>query len=79
MISLDGLLNDIRCGKVSEVFACGTAAIVTPIGKFKSEDGEVEVSGGKIGELTKSLRDELLGIQLGEVEDKHNWMWKVCD
>ena len=44
-----------------------------------AEDGEVEVSGGKIGELTKSLRDELLGIQLGEVEDKHNWMWKVCD
>mgnify|MGYP000031302403 CR=1 FL=1 len=33
---------------------------------------------GGSGKLTCELRDELLGIQLGEVEDPHNWMWKVC-
>ena len=79
MIPLEKLLEDIRSGEVTEVFACGTAAIITPIGRFKSEKFEVEVSGCEVGKLTKELRDELLGIQLGEVEDTHNWMWKVCD
>ena len=36
------------------------------------------VADGGSGKLTCELRDELLGIQLGEVEDPHNWMWKVC-
>lgn len=78
MIKLDDLLEDIKSGEVTEVFACGTAAIITPIGRFKSNDFDVEVNGNATGELTVSLREELLGIQLGEVEDKHNWMWKVC-
>ena len=78
MIRLDQLLEDIKSGEVTEVFACGTAAIITPIGRFKSEKFDVTVSDNVTGELTVSLRDELLGIQLGEVEDKHNWMWKVC-
>ncbi len=72
------LLEDIKSGEVTEVFACGTAAIITPIGRFKSEKFDVTVADGGSGKLTCELRDELLGIQLGEVEDPHNWMWKVC-
>ncbi|RIY19525.1 branched chain amino acid aminotransferase, partial [Gardnerella vaginalis] len=79
MIPLQGLLDDIRSGEVTEVFACGTAAIITPIGRFKSDDFDLKVADGGVGELTQALRDELLGIQLGDVEDTHNWMWKVCD
>ena len=78
MIALDQLLEDIKSGEVTEVFACGTAAIITPIGRFKSEKFDVTVADGGSGKLTCELRDELLGIQLGEVEDPHNWMWKVC-
>ena len=78
MIALDQLLEDIKSGEVTEVFACGTAAIITPIGRFKSEKFDVAVADGGSGKLTCELRDELLGIQLGEVEDPHNWMWKVC-
>ena len=78
MIALDQLLEDIKSGEVTEVFACGTAAIITPIGRFKSEKFDVTVADGGSGELTVALRNELLGIQLGEVEDPHNWMWKVC-
>lgn len=77
MIVLDELLEQIRSGEVTEVFACGTAAIVTPIGRFKSEDFDVVVGNGEPGELTMRLRDQLLGIQMGEIEDPHNWMWKV--
>ena len=78
MIKLDDLLEDIKSGEVTEVFACGTAAIIAPIGRFKSEKFDVTVAGGEPGELTMDLRNTLLGIQLGEIEDPHNWMWKVC-
>ncbi|GAA6123090.1 branched-chain amino acid aminotransferase [Bifidobacterium psychraerophilum] len=78
MIKLDDLLEDIKSGEVTEVFACGTAAIITPIGRFKSDSFDVTVADGGSGELTVKLREELLGIQLGEREDPHNWMWKVC-
>ncbi|NEG69231.1 branched-chain amino acid aminotransferase [Bifidobacterium choloepi] len=78
MIELDQLLEDIKSGEVTEVFACGTAAIITPIGRFKSDKFDIEVNGGKPGELTTKLREQLLGIQMGEIEDPHNWMWKVC-
>lgn len=79
MIKLDDLLADIRSGEVTEVFACGTAAIVTPIGRFKSETFDVTVGNNESGTFTTDLRNELLGIQLGEIEDPHNWMWKVAD
>jgi branched-chain amino acid aminotransferase len=79
MIKLDDLLADIKSGEVTEVFACGTAAIVTPIGRFKSEKFDVTVGNNESGKFTTDLRNELLGIQLGEIEDPHNWMWKVCD
>lgn len=78
MIALDQLLEDIKSGEVTEVFACGTAAIITPIGRFKSEKFDVTVADGNSGEFTVNLRNQLLGIQLGEIEDSHNWMWKVC-
>lgn len=78
MIELERLLADIRSGEVTEVFACGTAAIITPIGRFKSETFDVTVADGGSGALTVDLRNELLGIQLGEVEDRYDWMWKVC-
>jgi len=78
MIRLDTLLDDIRSGEVTEVFACGTAAIITPIGRFKSENFDVQVADGGSGKVTMDFRNELLGIQLGEIEDPHDWMWKVC-
>lgn len=77
MIPLDSLIADIQSGQVSEVFACGTAAIVTPIARFKSERFDVIVSDGAPGELTMALRNQLLGIQLGELDDPHGWMWKI--
>ncbi|MFZ1421165.1 MAG: branched chain amino acid aminotransferase, partial [Bifidobacterium adolescentis] len=46
--------------------------------RFKSEKFDVTVADGGSGEFTLALRNQLLGIQLGEIEDPHNWMWKVC-
>jgi branched-chain amino acid aminotransferase len=56
------------------VFACGTAAVITPVGRVKHGDGEFTVGGGEPGALTMKLRDELTGIQEGTRADPHGWM-----
>jgi branched-chain amino acid aminotransferase len=61
-------------GELTEVFACGTAAVITPVGHVKHGDGEFSVSGGGTGEVTMKLRQRLTGIQQGTVEDTHGWM-----
>ncbi len=62
-----------------EVGACGTAAIITPIGRIKYKDKEfVFYDNGKTaGPITKKLYETLLAIQRGEVEDKYDWLLKV--
>jgi branched-chain amino acid aminotransferase len=61
-----------------EVFACGTAAVITPVGLLKSREEEISISE-QPGELTASLRAELTGIQYGTVPDRHSWMHKLAD
>ncbi|KAA9154420.1 branched-chain amino acid aminotransferase [Amycolatopsis acidicola] len=61
-------------GELTEVFACGTAAVITPVGRVKHAGGEFLVNGGQPGELTMKLRAELTGIQEGTRPDPHNWM-----
>ncbi|MFM6963101.1 MAG: branched-chain amino acid aminotransferase [Micrococcales bacterium] len=63
-------------GEIVEAFACGTAAVITPIGEFKSKNETIAINA-EPGELTVSLRSELTGIQYGTVEDRHGWMHKL--
>lgn len=74
-ISLDGLLTDIASGKVTEVFACGTAAVVVPLGRLKGRGFEVEISGQ---EVTRSIHDRLTSIQYGLAEDPYGWMYRLA-
>ncbi|MEU6952809.1 branched-chain amino acid aminotransferase [Streptomyces sp. NPDC045714] len=73
-ISIDQWRDDTAKGTLVEVFACGTAAVITPVGLVKSEGGEWTQSDGRPGEVTMKLRDRLLDIQRGVVEDTHGWM-----
>jgi len=56
------------------VFACGTAAVITPVGKAKHADGDFLIAGGEPGPVTMQLRATLTGIQRGDVADTHGWM-----
>jgi branched-chain amino acid aminotransferase len=76
-ISVAELLEGAASGFISEVFACGTAAVITPIGSLHSDDGAVEIGGGVAGETTGALRTGLLDIQYGRVEDRHGWLHRV--
>ena len=72
------LLDGIASGFVSEVFACGTAAVVTPIGSLHHEGGTALVGGGAAGATTTALRNALLDIQYGRAEDTHGWLHQVA-
>ncbi|MDL9978668.1 branched-chain amino acid aminotransferase [Microbacterium candidum] len=61
-------------GTVLEAFACGTAAVVTPIGRVRHRDGEFTVGDGCAGQWSARLRERLLGIQEGVVEDTRGWV-----
>jgi branched-chain amino acid aminotransferase len=74
-ITVDQLRTGCENGEITEVFACGTAAVITPVGTVKSRaNGTFDIAGGKSGEITLALRNALLDIQSGEVADRHNWM-----
>lgn len=64
-------------GTITEVFACGTAAVITPIGELKAPDFTIGSADAQPGEITMSLREELTGIQHGTVEDRHGWLVRL--
>jgi branched-chain amino acid aminotransferase len=68
---------DARSGRLVEAFACGTAAVVTPIGKVSSPSGSFTVGAGGPGQATQRLKDRLVGIQRGSVADTHNWVTRL--
>ncbi|MEO6090597.1 MAG: branched-chain amino acid aminotransferase [Umezawaea sp.] len=76
-ISTEEWEKKAESGELTEVFACGTAAVITPVGHVKHADGEFSVSGGETGAVTKKLRERLTGLQHGTVEDSHGWMKKL--
>jgi len=76
-ISLSELLEGIDSGFVSEVFACGTAAVITPIGLLADGEGDHKVGAGDTGEVTSALRKNLLDLQYGRAADPHGWMRRV--
>ena len=64
-------------GEITEVFACGTAAVITPVSRVKYGEGEFPVGDGNPGEVTMALRDTLTGIQRGTFADTHGWMVRL--
>ncbi len=79
-ITVEALRSGCESGEITEVFACGTAAVITPVGHVKSRlNGSFEVAGGTTGEITLALRNALLDIQSGKVPDRHNWMHALVD
>lgn len=76
-ISVDELDAHIKDGSMTEVFACGTAAVITPVGEVKSNSGGVIVNGGQTGPVAARLREALLAIQHGQAPDTHGWMHRI--
>ncbi len=72
--SLDQWRADAASGQLVEVFACGTAAVVTPVGKVADRNGDFTIGSGGPGQLTGKLKARLTAIQRGEAPDSHGWV-----
>ncbi|MFC4112399.1 branched-chain amino acid aminotransferase [Nonomuraea zeae] len=77
LISVDEWQAASESGELTEVFACGTAAVVTPVGTVKGADRSWTVADGTPGPVTMRVREELVGIQYGARPDAHNWVHKI--
>ncbi|MBQ0984503.1 branched-chain amino acid aminotransferase [Streptomyces sp. F63] len=77
-ISVEDWRSGNADGSLTEVFACGTAAVITPVGSVKSARGNWTVGDGEPGEVTLQLRKALLDIQTGAAPDPHHWMHRIC-
>ncbi len=77
-ISVEQWRAGCESGEITEVFACGTAAVITPVGVVKGATGGWTVGGGQPGPVTMKLREQLLGLQFGQLPDLHGWVHKIC-
>ena len=76
-ISTDEWREGNASGAITEVFACGTAAVITPIGAVDSEHGGWTVGDGQPGPVSMQLREHLMAVQTGREPDTHNWMHRL--
>lgn len=76
-VSIDEWKDGVASGEITEAFACGTAAVITPIGELKGRGFAVGDIHAPAGEVTMAIRRELTDIQYGRVPDRHGWMLKL--
>jgi branched-chain amino acid aminotransferase len=76
-VSLQELIEGIRCGDVTEVFGAGTAAVISPVGRIGYAGEDYVVNENETGYWAQTFFDTLTGIQYGELEDRYQWVHKV--
>lgn len=76
-LAIEDLYKAYEAGTVSEIFATGTAAVISPVGELCWKDQKISINNGEIGKLSQKLYDVLSGMQLGKEEDKFGWIVEV--
>jgi branched-chain amino acid aminotransferase len=76
-LNIEEILADIDSGKITEVFGCGTAAVISPVGNLGFKGKDHVINNNKTGDVATKLYDELTGIQYGTREDKFGWIVSV--
>lgn len=77
LYAIEQLRDDVASGALTEAFACGTAAVVAPIGNLRGSDWNLLICDGWAGALTTEVRTALIGIQRGTQPDPHGWVERV--
>jgi len=76
-LSIDEIVAASENGTLQEIFASGTAAVISPIGWLCIDGTDVQVADGKVGPVAQKLYDTLYGMQTGKVEDDMGWVYKL--
>jgi branched-chain amino acid aminotransferase len=72
-IAIDEVISALEGGSLQEIFASGTAAVISPVGALNYKGREYQVNGETTGPLAQRLFDELQGIQFGDLPDNFGW------
>jgi branched-chain amino acid aminotransferase len=73
-IGMEELIAAHRAGTLREVFGCGTAAVITPVGALGWKGEDIVINNGEPGEASQRLFDTITGVQYGREPDKHGWI-----
>ena len=76
-LAIDEVIAAARDGRLREAFGTGTAAVISPVGQITYKDSDYVVAGGKMGELSLRLYEEIVGIQYGEKKDPYGWRVRI--
>ena len=76
-MTIDDVMAAIENGTLKEAFACGTAAVISPIGELHYKGKSAIINGFENGELTEKLYRHLTDIQWGRIADPYGWIKKV--
>jgi len=77
-ITIDEVVDGCKSGSLKEMFATGTAAVISPVGQIFYEDKDFQIGEGKTGDLSRKLYDEITGIQYGRKEDPLGWRIRIA-
>jgi branched-chain amino acid aminotransferase len=75
--AIDQWRADAISGHLTESFACGTAAVVTPVGSVTTDEGKFTIGAGGPGQTTQRLRERLVAIQRGTAADPYGWVHRI--
>lgn len=76
-VTIEEVRASARNGSLREAFGTGTAAVISPVGLLSYQGEEISINGGRVGELSRKLQDEIMGIQYGEIPDRYGWIHRV--
>ncbi|UCG66498.1 MAG: branched-chain amino acid aminotransferase [Deltaproteobacteria bacterium] len=77
LLSIGEVVAAASNGKLKEAFGTGTAAVISPVGQITYKDKDYVIAGGKMGELSQKLYDEIVAIQYAEKSDPYGWVEKI--
>ena len=76
-IDIDEVAKGLEDGTIDEIWGCGTAAVISPVGKLCIHGKDYIINNFETGPLARKLYDTLTGIQWGTVEDTHGWIFPI--
>jgi branched-chain amino acid aminotransferase len=76
-LSIDDVISAAKDGRLKEAFGTGTAAVISPVGQITFKGEDYIVAGGKMGELSQRLYNEIVDIQYAKKKDLYGWMERI--
>ncbi len=76
-LAIDEIVDAAKDGSLQEIFASGTAAVISPIGWLNINGSDIQVADAQVGPVAQKLYDTLYGIQTGAIEDFMGWTYQI--